>query len=401
MKYCSGGERMIRSCTWLAGMLWLAATFALAEPKPVGVSWPEEAWVRSTPAAEGLDAEAIAGMDADIQAGKLGNVDSMTIIRHGRVVFEGRYKWDYRAQHQGLVHPSPPPWDYFNAEAYPWHEGSTLHTMQSVTKSVMSALIGIAIERGDLPGLDATLGELLPHRNITDPEIRAIRLENVLTMTAGIDWEEANSYFDLSNDATASEATDDWVGFLLAKPVGAPQGTVFDYNTAASQMLSELLTVATGIPTNLYAERYLFDPIGITNYFWNTAPEGYINAGSGLFLAAEDLARFALLYAQKGQWRDQQVIPVDWIERSSTAWIPVEPDDEAGWGYGYQWWIYRHAGVTSPKMYGGWGWGGQFPLIVPELGLVAVFTGWNIREDIEYPYAFDAFYDRLVTEVDR
>ena len=86
----------------------------------------------------------------------------------------------------------------------------------------------------------------------------------------------------------------------------------------------------------------------------------------------------------------------EWVGRSSTSWIPVYEDQPDGWGYGYQWWIYRHQTTAGPKMYGGWGWGGQFPLIVPALDLVAVFTGWNIREDATYAYAFDLFYDRVV-----
>ena len=86
--------------------------------------------------------------------------------------------------------------------------------------------------------------------------------------------------------------------------------------------------------------------------------------------------------------------------KATGAFDTFEPDnDPDGWGYGYQWWIYRHKTTSGPKMYGGWGWGGQFPLIVPELGLIAVFTGWNVTEDVDYAYAFDLFYDRIVTSV--
>ena len=363
------------------------------------VAWPGAEWARGDPASLGLDREAIEKLSGEIEAGQYGNIDSMTIIRHGQVAFEQHYEWDYAAQHKGLNYPSPPPWDYFNADAYPFHGDTDLHSLQSVSKSVMSALIGIAIERGELPGTDATLGELLPHREFADPAVKDVTLENVLTMTAGIDWEEDVSYFSLENDATASEALDDWVGYLLSKPMTVEQGTFFDYNSASSQALSEILATAAGVPTNVYAERHLFGPIGIRSYYWNSAPEGHTNAGGGLFLTASDLARFTWLYAQNGKWDGEQIVPADWVARSSRSAIPVYARDPDGWGYGYQWWIYRHKTASGPKMYGGWGWGGQFPLIVPELDLIAVFTGWNIKEDADYAYAFDLFYDRIVTSV--
>ena len=358
--------------------------------------WPGSEWVHADPVTHGLDPQALSTLDAEIRAGRHGNIDSMAIIRHGQMVFEQKYHWDYAAQHEGLTYPSPPPWDYFNAKAYPFHGDTGLHSLQSVSKSVMSALIGIAIARGDLPGTDATLGELLPHREFADPDVKDVTLENVLTMTAGIDWEEDVSYFSLENDATASESTDDLVGYLLSKSMSVETGTLFDYNSAASQALSEILTTATGIPTHLFAELHLFGPIGIADYYWNRAPEGFTNAGGGIFLSASDLAKFALLFVRRGEWDGKQIVPRAWVERSTTSWIPVYQNNPDGWGYGYQWWIYRHKTEFGPKMYGGWGWGGQFPLIVPELDLVAVFTGWNIKEDVSYAYAFDLFYDRVV-----
>jgi len=358
--------------------------------------WPGAQWAQADPASVGLDQEAIETLSAEIEAGRHGNIDSMMIIRHGQVVFDQQYEWDYAAQHEGLSYPSPPPWDYFNAEAYPFHGDTGLHSLQSVSKSVMSALIGIAIERGELPGTNATLGELLPHRAFADPAVKDVRLEHVLTMTAGIDWEEEVSYFSMENDATASESMDDWVGYLLSKSLTVEPGTLFDYNSASSQALSEILVTATGVPTHQYAEQHLFGPIGIADYHWNSAPEGFTNAGGGLFLSALDLARFTLLYARQGEWDGEQIIPRDWVARSTTSSIPVYPNDPEGWGYGYQWWIYRHHTPSAPKMYGGWGWGGQFPLVIPDLDLVAVFTGWNIKEDAGYAYAFDLFYDRIV-----
>ena len=361
-------------------------------------TWPGESWEHSSPGAEGLNAAAIEKLDQEFRAGKHGYIDSMVIIRNGRIAFEAYYDHDYAGIKSDHDTGAPAPWNYFDANYYPYYQGSDLHSTQSVTKSFMSALVGIAIERGDIRGTDATLGELLPHREITDPEKAAITLEHILTMTPGFEWNEDISYFDPLNDATIVEGTDDWVGYLLGKPIAAPQGDVYNYNSTNTQLMSEMLSVATGMPLDQYAEKYLFGPIGIDDYLWNDAPEGFKNAGGGLFLNSRDLARFAQLFARNGEWNGKQVIPTEWVSKSSTPWVPdTYPDDpKFDVGYGYQWWIYEQPGEQKPGMYGGWGWGGQFPLAVPELDLVAVFTGWNIYEEQDYEDAYRLFYDRVV-----
>jgi CubicO group peptidase (beta-lactamase class C family) len=364
---------------------------------------PGESWNFSTPEAEGLDPVAIQRLDQEIRDGKHGYIDSMLIIRKGRLVFEAYYSHFYTAINTSLDSGESSPWNYYDADYYPYYRGSDLHSLQSTTKSFMSALVGIAIERGDIPGLESTLGELLPHRKITDPEKAAITLDNILTMRPGFEWNEWVSYFDPRNDATIVEGTDDWVGYLLDKPIAEPQGTVYNYNSTNTQLMSEIVSTASGLSLDEYARKYLFEPIGISEFFWNDAPEGFKNVAGGLFLSARDLARFALLFEREGNWNGKQIIPADWVKHSATPWVKdVSPDDpESSIGYGYQWWIYNHDDGDKPDMYGGWGWGGQFPLIVPELDMVAVFTGWNIYEGREHEHAFRLVYNRIVSIADR
>ena len=114
---------------------------AVSAPLSADISWPQSEWVQSDPASEGMDAEAIDQLDAEIRAGVYGNIDSMMIVRFGRVVFQAEYERDYTEQHQDLSYPSAAPWDYLNPEAYPFRGSSGLHSLQSVSKSVMSALI--------------------------------------------------------------------------------------------------------------------------------------------------------------------------------------------------------------------------------------------------------------------
>lgn len=368
--------------------------FAATDP-----SWPGQDWEVSTPVREGLDERAILGLDAEFRDGKHGYVDSMLIARNGRIVFETSYPRDYKAINADRMTGESGPWNYYDASWHPYYQGTELHTMQSTTKSVMSALVGIAIARGELPGVDATLGELLPHRKIADPVKAAITLENILTMRPGFEWlEDQVSYWDPRNDATRVESTDDWVGYLLQKPLAAPQGTTYNYNSTNTQLMSEIVSTATGRPLEQYAEEVLFHPIGIRKYHWKSAPEGFRDAAGGLYLSARDLARLALLYERKGEWNGKQVIPAAWVERSIQPLVkdtsPDDPDDNTG--YGYQWWVYNDGSDGRPVMYGTWGWGGQFGLVVPGLGVVVVFTGWNVYDEDDFEYAFKLFYDRII-----
>jgi CubicO group peptidase (beta-lactamase class C family) len=262
----------------------------------------------------------------------------------------------------------------------------------------MSALVGIAIARGDLPGVNATLGELLPHRNISDPQKAAITLDNILTMRSGFEWEEIVSYLDPRNDAIIVESTDDWVAYLLAKPIAYDQGTTYYYNSISTQLMSEMVSTATGRGLDDYAEEVLFDPIGIKNYFWKTAPEGIKDVSGGLYLKPRDLARFGLLFERGGEWNGKQIVPAAWVTKSTGPIVadtwPEDPDYNDR--YGYLWWIYRHGNDGKPFMYGTSGWGGQFALIVPELNQVGVFTGWRIYAGPQYESVVKLFYDRVV-----
>jgi CubicO group peptidase (beta-lactamase class C family) len=384
-------------------MFALAACGPTSLPEPpadttTALSWPGENWQVSTPEQEGLDAHGIAQLDEEFRSGKHGYVDSMLIIRNGRMVFEAYYENDYQTINADLVSGESGPWNYYDVSWHPFYKGSDLHTVQSTTKSIMSALVGIAIARGELPGVDATLGELLQGRNITDPKKSAITLNNILTMTPGFEWEENVSYWDPRNDAVLVESTDDWVAYLLDKPLVHDQGAVYNYCSTNTQLMSEMVSTASGRALDDYAEELLFGPIGIKNYFWKDAPEGFKDAAGGLYLTPRDMARFALLYEREGEWDGRQIVPAEWVAISAESHVrdtsPEDPDFNVG--YGYQWWVYNDGSDGGPIMYGTWGWGGQFALIVPEFDLIGVFTGWNIYEGMDNEYAFQLFYERVV-----
>ena len=382
-------------CFLAAGLVLGSACISAAAP----TSWPGTDWDRSTPAREAMDPATIADLDADLRAGRMGYVDAMLIARHGRIVAEATYARDYRAINAPLMQDAPGQWNYYDADWHPWYRDTGLHTLQSTSKSFASALAGIAIGRGAIRGTDATLGELLPHRRIADARKAAITLENVLTMRPGFAWNETEvSYRDPANDSIVVEHSRDWVGYLLSKPLTSEQGTAYSYNSTNSQMISEIVSTAVGTPLDMFAEETLFGPIGIREYHWKRSPEGFSDTAGGLYLRPRDLARFALLYLRGGEWNGTQIIPAQWVADSLATHVtdtaPSDPENDTG--YGYQWWVFEHGSAGKPRMVGTWGWGGQFALLVPELDLIAVFTGWNTYDGQQDIDVVRAFYQRVV-----
>lgn len=380
----------------LLGLVLLASNGTRAAETP---SWPGADWEVSAPAREAIDPATIAALDAQARAGRLGYVDSMLIARHGRIVAEATYPRDYRAINAPLDTDPPGQWNYYDADWHPWYRDTGLHTLQSTSKSFASALTGIAIGGGAIRGTGATLGELLPHRHIADARKAAITLDNVLTMRPGFEWNETEvSYRDPTNDSIVVENSRDWVGYLLSKPLTSEQGSVYSYNSTNSQMLSEIVSTAVGKPLDMFAEEALFGPIGIRDYHWKRSPEGFSDTAGGLYLRPRDLARFALLYLRGGEWNGTQVIPAQWVRDSlATHVADTAPSDAAvNTGYGYQWWVFEPGSAGKPRMVGTWGWGGQFALLVPDLDLIAVFTGWNTYDGQQDIDVVRAFYDRVV-----
>ena len=390
--------RLIAASLLVSVLLALPSARA-AEAVRDASAWPAADWEVSTPGREGMDAKTIAALDRDLRAGRYGYVDAMLVIRHGRIVAEHSYPRDYATINAPLMTGEPGPWNYHDADWHPYYRGTALHTLQSTTKSFASALAGIAIAQGRIRGVEATLGELLPHRQISDPAKAAITLDDVLTMRPGFEWLETEvSYRDPRNDSIRVEKTEDWTGYLLSKPLVTAPGSTYTYNSTNSQMISEIVSTAVGKGLDAFAEETLFGPLGIREYQWKSAPEGYRDTAGGLYLKPRDLARFGLLFLRGGEWKGKQLIPADWVLRSlETHVADTEPADPgANFGYGYQWWVFEHGSAGRPRMVGTWGWGGQFALLVPALDLVAVFTGWNTYDGQEDIAPVLAFYERVV-----
>jgi CubicO group peptidase (beta-lactamase class C family) len=340
------------------------------------MQWPTSGWQTSAPAGQGLDPAALKTLDDAFARGDHGYVNSFLLIRHGHVVYEASYPHDYQSLFQSAPDQTRGAYNYYDPDWHPFYRGTALHTMQSVSKSVTSALIGIAIRRGQISGVDAKALPFFDGYTVaSDPRRQSWTLRHLLTMTAGVQWEEiALPYTDPGNTCAAMEASQNWEQFVLNQPMSADPGTSFVYNSGATQLLSEVVRKSTGMHADAYAAEHLFRPLGITEYSWKHTPTGHADTEGGLYLMPRDLAKIGLLYLRDGVWEDTRILPVGWVTASTTAQVTTGGDPR-GLDYGFQWWVERNAARAS---YAAVGYGGQRLVVIPDADIIAVFTGWTI-----------------------
>lgn len=255
---------------------------------------------------------------------------------------------------------------YLIAEYYrPPLTADSLSDVRSVTKSITSMLIGIAISRGELPGLSERLDQLIPSNIATmRSDEGGITVENLLTMTGGWQWNEWTA-----NDYNLWALAPDQIDYLLGRPVANAPGTTFTYNTAAVHLLGVGLSVATGEHEQTYALAHLLGPLGISAVAWETDDRGYNNGGAGIQLRTRDLAKIGQLVLQHGRTPTEQIVPADWLNTSLTVHERINDryGDVSGLNYGYLWWL-------TDNFWLAWGFRGQYIYIVPGQQLVVIAT---------------------------
>ena len=344
----------------------------------------------STPLAQGMDETVLKSLDDEIAAGKHGYIDSMLVIRNGQIVYEAFYPQDYEALFKAQPAQVRGPYNYYDPEWHPYYQGSKLHTMQSVSKSVMATLIGIAIGRGEIDNTSVRATEFFADYPAADndPRRAAMTLEHLLTMTAGIAWDEDSyPYTDPRNSCAVMESLDDWAAYVWGLPMAAEPGSTYVYNSGVTMLLNKILYEATGEHALAYAEKHLFAPLGITEYYWKQTPSGETDAEGGLYLSARDLAKIGHLYATDGVWEGKRLLPKGWVPEATK---PLSNPDYKEWRYGYQWWLAPYEGGQQNYSWQGSGYGGQQLIVLPEYDLIAVFTGWNIWDDQALDEAYTA-----------
>jgi CubicO group peptidase (beta-lactamase class C family) len=299
--------------------------------------WPTEGWRSAMPEEEGMDSARLADMVDRIQQEKMA-LNSLLIVRNGYLVTE--------------------------LYAYPYSAGQ-VHFIASVTKSVMSALVGIAIAQGSIKDVHQTLFSLLPAKGAAnlDAQKQAITLEDLLTMTSGLDCHE-----NPAPGEAFMQASPDWVQFMLDLPMAAQPGTTFNYCTAAVELVSAIVQQATGMSAREFANQNLFAPLGIgpvSEAQWTPDPQGVTMGGYGLALTPRDMAKLGYLYLEQGQWDGETVVPADWVATSTASHSNLGNPKE----YGYLWWA-----DPEGKWVAALGMAGQHIFVYPAENLVVVFT---------------------------
>lgn len=361
----------------------LLASGAGAGNKDPKITWPTQSWEKGTPASVGLDEQALARFDADLASGRYMLVDSFQVFRCGREVYDRKYVHDYgqiygkEAKTKGPLNARlTGPYNYFDPNWHPYYHGSDLHSMQSVSKTITSAIIGVAITRGDFKAPVSTpvlkYFDVAKVKNVDDRK-RRMTLEHVLTMTTGLDWNEEVPYDDPRSDSSLMEATDDWVQYVIDKPMAQEPGTVFNYSSGATELLAYIFQKETGQDIEAYGAKYLFAPLGMKHY-WKRTYIGVVDTEGGLFLNGEDLAKIGYLYMNDGTWGGKQIISKEWVKRSLTPYI----DTRVGFSYGFKWWLYP---LNNRFVWMARGFGGQRLMVFAEERVIAVFTGWEIIKD--------------------
>ena len=376
--------------------LFAIATYA----QQASYTYPGDTWPTSTPAAEGIDPTVIDSIVADMETGRYGLIDHFLLIRHGKLVADYHFEQNYDSV-MVLHDTTNYQYNYDHSSWHPYYNGTKLHTLQSVTKSVTSAGLGIAIDEGYIDNVDVAAMSFFDDysHDLSDARKKAITLEDFLTMRSGIEWNTEGGYSSDTHSTIILEASEEWIQYVLDQGMDADPGSVYEYNDGVSVLIGKIIGEATGKRADKWIEEKLFNPIGITDYYWKITPDNEADTEGGLYLASHDLARIGYLFLRNGKWNGQQIISEEWVRQSTAPVVPdVNPkNDRQDAGYGYQWWIIDHDGTTS-SLYAGNGYGGQFVFIAPEQDIVAVFNGWNIHSQPELS-TFQTLQSRILPAV--
>jgi len=296
-------------------------------------------WATARPEEVGVDSNALADMFAYIREHKL-PVHSVQIVRRNRLVLDA-YLYPYNA--------------------------TMRHDVASVTKSITSTLVGLAIAQGRLPDVHQRAIALLNQNAAIDSD--KITLEDLLTMRSGWDCgvDMSDPRINVDDRLAAMRSTTDWLTYILNLPMTANPGTRFAYCNANCHLLSIVLSRVTGINELSFARRYLFSPLGINDVYWPIDPQGNNYGWSDLQLRPLDMAKFGQLMLQRGRWNLRVIVPQIWIDVATSPHVKDTGNRDS---YGYLWWIADH-----PEVFEAVGRGGQRITIWPAKDLVIVFTG--------------------------
>jgi CubicO group peptidase (beta-lactamase class C family) len=262
-------------------------------------------------------------------------------------------------------------------------DADTLHDLRSVTKSVVSLLYGIALDKGLVPPPEAPLVAQFPEYPdlAAEPARAKITVGHALTMTLGMEWDENRPYSDPLNSEIAMEHAADRYRFVLDRPIIAEPGSRWIYSGGSVALIGAIIARGTGKALPDFAREVLFAPLGIEHFHWSAGKDGVASAASGLRLTAPDLLKIGQLMLRKGVWNGQRVVSQEWVEASLASSISTSD----GLGYGRLWFIGDAPapafGAAKP-WHAGFGNGGQRLWLMPDADIAAViyagkYNAWD------------------------
>jgi CubicO group peptidase (beta-lactamase class C family) len=322
-----------------------------------------DAWGVAHASTQSVDVVALEAMMDAVLGGGFDVIDSIAIARGGELIFDETIRTELAANDAEVD----------NTEL-------AMHAQFSVSKSITSLVVGIAIDEGYIAGVDVPYLELFPYTGYENWDDRKndMTLEHVLTMQLGLQWNEFDPpYTSPDNQWNRFYFNEhDFAKALLDLPIIADPGTEFAYNTAATVSLGQAVENSVPLMLDDFGITELFFPLGITEIEVTRTPTGLANGGGGFYLRTRDAVKFGQLLLNDGTWNGERIVSGEWLAASlipQTAMAWAEPD-QWNWqvtGYGYQWWtgFYEHGG-TAVDTWVAWGYGGQWVVAMPSLDLV-------------------------------
>ena len=357
------GSKQLRRLGFAAGLLFATSVpgWGQAGPAcgtPVAL---DDGWSIATPESVGLDSAPLCTIAARLkETGS--NVHAIVIVRHGKLVFEQYFagydeRWDVAG--------------HFD------HDATTKHDMRSASKSVISLLVGIAIDRKLIASADEPVVKFYPeYAAVKSPGWDKVTLRHLLTMSSGMQWNENLGWDDPKNDEPHLGREADPIRYILSKPIAKPADTVWTYNGGGTDLLGNMLERVSGKPLEAFAREVLFEPLGITDFEWKNYPmNGKIAPAIGLRARPRDAAKIGQLMLNRGAWGGRQIVSPEWIEQSVRPRYQAIGYFSGIFFYGQQWWLGRSlAQKKEVKWIAATGSGGQRIFIVPDRDLVVMTT---------------------------
>lgn len=346
----------------------------------------DDGWPIDSPENVGLNGERLCGIDARLKALNA-NVHSVVIARRGKLVFE----------------------QYFSGYDDPWgipdgqfaFNATTKHDMRSVSKSVTSLLMGIAIDRKLIAGVDDQVVKFFPEYAASkSPGWDGISLRSLLTMSSGLKWDENLPWTDPRNDEPHLGNESDPIRYVLTRPVALPPDAIWNYNGGGTDLLGNVIERVSGKSFDAFAREALFQPLGITDWEWKTYQNGKIAPAAGLRLRPRDAAKVGQLVLNRGAWGGQQIVPATWIALSVAPRFQAIGYFGGLFFYGYQWWLGRTlAGDKEVTWIAAMGLGGQRIFIIPDLDVVVITTAGAYGSPRQGNAALELLYRYVIPAV--